>query len=190
MSPVVLVVEDEPDLADLYSRWLSEECAVRTALDGEQALTALDEDLDVVLLDRRMPGLTGDEVLERIRERRLDCRVAMVTAVDPDFDIVEMGFDDYLEKPVTRDDLVGTVECLASLSSYDREVRELFSLASKKATLEAEKPPHELTESDEYTRLRRQLSALDDRVQGAIDAVDDDSFRVLFRDIDGRQSAE
>lgn len=83
-DPVVLVVDDEEDLANLYSQWLSDDYAVRTAYNGEQALERLDETVDVVLLDRRMPGLSGDDALNRIREREYDCRVAMVTAVDPD----------------------------------------------------------------------------------------------------------
>ena len=78
---------------------------VRTAYGGEEALEKADEDVDLVFLDRQMPDMSGDDVLERVRERGLDCRVVMVTAVDPDFDIVEMPFDDYLTKPVMRDDV-------------------------------------------------------------------------------------
>jgi len=62
----------------------------------------IDETVDVVLLDRMMPGMSGQEVLAAIRERGLDCRVAMVTAVDADFDVIEMGFDEYLGKPRTE----------------------------------------------------------------------------------------
>jgi len=76
---------------------------VRTAYSGEEALEKVDEDVDIVLLDRLLPDLPdlpGDEVLERVRERGLDCRVVMVTAVDPDFDIVELPVDEYIHKPV------------------------------------------------------------------------------------------
>ena len=83
--PLVLVVEDEPDLADLYATWLKIDYSVRTAYGGEEAVEQLDDEIDVVLLDRRMPGLSGDEVLTKIRERGIDCYVSMVTAVEPDF---------------------------------------------------------------------------------------------------------
>lgn len=53
----------------------------------------IDEDVDVVLHDCRMPDRSGGQTLERIREQGYDCRVAMVTAVDLDFDIVEMDFE-------------------------------------------------------------------------------------------------
>ena len=118
-DPLVLVVEDEPDLADLYATWLSESYRVRTAYGGHEAIEKLGSEVDVMLLDRRMPDLPGDEVLEVVRDRGLDCRVAMVTAVEPDFDIVAMGFDDYLVKPVSREDLQETVSNLVVRNEYD-----------------------------------------------------------------------
>jgi len=111
-SPVVLVVDDETDLADSDASLLGDDYDVRVAYGGEAALQADDESVAVVLLDRRMPGFSGDEVVERIRERPGQALVAMVTAVDPDFDVVGMGFDDYVTTPVTREELVATVESL------------------------------------------------------------------------------
>lgn len=184
-SPLVLVVEDEPDLADLYATWLSSEYRVRTAYGGHEALDALDGDVDVVLLDRRMPGLSGDEVLETVRNRGIDCRVAMVTAVEPDFDIVAMGFDDYLVKPVTKDALRETVSTLCTRSAYDEGVQELFSLASKKALLESEKGSTELDESEEYAELTAQIEALQAELDEAVGGIDDhDSFVGFYQDLD------
>jgi DNA-binding response OmpR family regulator len=158
--PLVLVVEDERDLSELYRMWLAESYRVRTARDGRAALDELDEDVDVVLLDRRMPDLSGDEVLDRIRERGLDCRVAMVTAVEPDVDIVEMAFDDYLVKPVSEEELLQTVENLRIRDEYDDGVKQLFSLASKKALLEGEKDRSALETSEEYQQLLDELTGL------------------------------
>ncbi len=159
-EPAVLIVEDEPDLADLYSAWLAEKCTVRTAYNGSQALDAIDQYADIVLLDRRMPGLSGDTVLDTIRERGLDCRVAMVTAVEPDFDIVEMGFDDYLVKPVSKRDLTDTVDQLLLRSAYDEQLQEFFALASKKAILDKQKTEAQLRASEDYARLEDRLAVL------------------------------
>jgi DNA-binding response OmpR family regulator len=137
--PVVLIVEDEPDVAETYRLWLDADYVVRMAHSGDEGLDELDESVDVVLLDRMMPGLSGDEVLERIRDRELDCRVAMVTAVEPDFDILEMGFDAYLCKPIKSDQLHETVENLIGRSEYDDLLQEYYSLVEKQATLEAAK---------------------------------------------------
>lgn len=86
----VLVVDDEEAVADLYAARLESEHDVITAYDGERALEVVDDNIDVVFLDRQMPGCPGDEVLDVVDERDLDCRVVMVTAVDPGFDILEM----------------------------------------------------------------------------------------------------
>ena len=185
-APVVLVVEDEPDLADLYAAWLGDDYSVRTAYGGEEALDELDDAVGVVLLDRRMPGLSGDEVLATVRERGIDCRVAMVTAVEPDFDIVAMGFDDYLVKPVTRESLVETVENLVQRNQYDSGVQELFALASKKAVLESEKGRAALAESEEYRELDERLDRLRDELDDAVDDLDDHGgFEGAFRALDG-----
>ena len=183
--PLVLVVEDEPDLADLYAAWLGDEYRVRTAYGGREALDQLDE-VDAILLDRRMPGLSGDEVLTAVRERGIDCRVAMVTAVEPDFDILEMGFDDYLVKPVTSETLRETVEGLLRRGEYDSEVQELFSLTSKKAMLESEKSASDLADNEEYQRLTGRIDELRERADESRDAVatDDEDYEKLFQDFD------
>jgi DNA-binding response OmpR family regulator len=183
-----LVVEDEPDLADLYAAWLGDEYRVRTAYGGNEALDVLDEagdDIDAMLLDRRMPGLSGDEVLDAVTERGIDCRVAMVTAVEPDFDILEMGFDDYLVKPVTSETLGDTVDTLLTRGDYDAGVQDLFSLTSKKAMIEAEKSPSELADNEEYQELTARIDELRDDVDRSLEAVtEDDDFDELFREFD------
>jgi DNA-binding response OmpR family regulator len=187
--PLVLVVEDEPDLADLYAAWLGDEYRVRTAYGGHEALDQLDEvddEVDAILLDRRMPGLSGDEVLTAVRERGIDCRVAMVTAVEPDFDILEMGFDDYLVKPVTSETLGETVEGLLRRGEYDSEVQELFSLTSKKAMLESEKSASDLADNEEYQRLADRIEELRESADESRDAVasDEEDYEKLFQDFD------
>jgi len=130
MPPVVLVVDDDRDLADTCEYWLRDDYEVRVAYGGEEALDRMDEAVDVVLLDRRMPDLSGDDVLEAINERGFDCRVAMMTAVNPDTDIVEMPFDEYLVKPVDEAGVRGTVEELLVRSEFDEQLREYFALES------------------------------------------------------------
>lgn len=173
----VLIVEDEEGLADLYTTWLEDEYVVRTAYGGESALAQLDDTVDVVLLDRRMPDLTGDEVLDELRARGTDCRVAMVTAVEPDFDVIEMGFDDYIVKPVTVDDLIELIDRLLDLGSYDDSIQQYYQLASKKAALEGTKSEEELASSEEYAALIEEF----ERVRARTDAmIEDMSADELF----------
>lgn len=177
----ILVVDDEQDIADLYSMWLDAEHSTDVAYDGAQALDLVSESTDIIFLDRQMPGISGDEVLDRVDSREIDCRVVMVTAVDPDFDIVEMPFDDYLTKPVTREDLVETVDEMLSRESYDDQVQEYFAAASKKATLESEKNPAELEGSDEYAEINGRVAELAEQADQTANEVDD--FESLLQDL-------
>ncbi len=172
--PVVLIVEDEPDVAETYRLWLRDEYEVQMAHDGDEGLAKLDEDVDVVLLDRMMPGLSGDEVLDQIRERDLDCRVSMVTAVEPDFDILEMGFDAYLSKPIRSEELHETVENLLARSEYDVLLQRYYSLVEKRATLEATKSDAELSESDEYDALKGEIAELQDDLSDTLGGIGND----------------
>ena len=183
-TATVLVVDDEPAITDLYATWLDDHHDVRTAEGGEAALAAVDETVDVLLLDRRMPDLAGDEVLARIRDRGLDCRVVMVTAVHPDFDIVDMAFDDYVTKPVGRTALLECVEAVTVRETYDEKLREYFALASKKAALEVEKTPSELRKSERYRSLNRSVRTLEAEAESLLSGFED-NFEALFRDFPG-----
>jgi len=178
----VLVVDDERDVADLYAFRLEEQYTVRTAYGGQAALDALDEDVDVILLDRRMPGLTGDEVLQRVREGDFDPRVVMVTAIDPDVDIVDMDFDDYLCKPIGKETLFDAVEHQLTAQQYGDTVQALFRATSKVGVLEAEKSDEELADSAEYQQLTDRIEELRAEQSELMDELDD--FEAAFNSID------
>lgn len=169
----VLVVDDDPRVARVYAEQLRNAHTVRVAYSGTEALDSLDEDVDVVLLDRRMPGLTGDQVLERIRDQGLNCQVAMVTAVEPDFEIIDMDFDEYLFKPVTGEELLETVEHLFYRSALDSSLQEFFSIASKRAALEAEKSETELEHSEEFATLTTRFETLKDEMSDSLAELED-----------------
>lgn len=181
-QPTVLLVDDEVNITELFSAWLQDEYEVRSANGGEEALDKLDDTVDVVLLDRRMPGLSGDEVLDAIRAKDFDCRVAMVTAVEPDFDVIEMGFDDYLTKPINREDLEEVLESLLTRKEYDDQMQKYFALSSKKATLEAAKPSSELEANEEYQELKEQVETLEEELDKTLQTEED--FESAFQDLD------
>ena len=149
----ILVADDEPEIADLYTVWLQRDHEVRTAYRGTEVLDLVDDEVEMVFLDRRMPTMTGDEVIAELRDRELHCSVVLMTAVDPDFDIVDIDLDEYLTKPVMRDDLEEIVERLRDRPTDDETVRRYHALRSKKQTLESEKTRSELKHSDAYRRL-------------------------------------
>jgi len=188
-APEVLIVDDERQLADLYAGWLADVYPVRVAYDGDEAIEALDGDVEVVLLDRRMPGLSGDEVLETVTEEGYNCRVAMVTAVEPDFDILEMGFDDYLVKPVTFDDLKGTIDRLLTRNTYGDRVDEYATLLSKKAALETEKSRQQLAKNERFAELEARIERLESTVDQMARNFDEEDVAAVLRDLPAGQGA-
>ncbi|WP_418281160.1 response regulator [Halorubrum sp. DTA98] len=172
-TTTVLAVDDEPDLAELYLAYLDTVYDVRIATDGETALREMDDSVDVVLLDRRMPDMSGHEVLSEIRDEGYDARVAMLTAVEPDVEIVDMPFDDYKTKPVTKEDLLGLVEVLCHRAEFDERSQEFFALASKKAALEAAGN----TDTEEYDELLDRIKRVRAEVDDTLDILSaEDAF--------------
>lgn len=113
----VLVVEDEVFMAQAIASGLRREAmAADVAHDGAQALERVAvNDYDVVVLDRDLPGVHGDDVCRQIAATRPDCRILMLTASGTLHDKVAglgLGADDYLVKPFDFPELVARLRAL------------------------------------------------------------------------------
>ena len=118
MSIRVLVVDDEVYLAAAVAEALSQAgMDTFTAFDGKEALAKIDElGPDVVVLDRDLPRLHGDEVCQRITQDHPATRVIMLTAsgtLDDRLEGFAIGADDYLPKPFEVPELIARVQALA-----------------------------------------------------------------------------
>ena len=114
----VLVAEDELRLADAIARGLRRQgMAVDLAPDGHQALAkARVVRYDVLVLDRQLPVLHGDDVCRSVREERPETGILMLTAAGDLEDVIEglaLGADDYLAKPFRFAELVARIQALA-----------------------------------------------------------------------------
>jgi DNA-binding response OmpR family regulator len=110
----ILVVEDEAGIADFLERGLrAEGYTVRVATDGPAGeRAALDPDVDLVVLDRMLPGLDGDQVLAAVHSRRPALPMIMLTAKAEVADRVEgldLGAADYVTKPFAFDELLARI---------------------------------------------------------------------------------
>lgn len=182
--PSVVVADDDRQVLALYETWLQDAYDVRTAAGGDETLDAVDESVEVLLLDRRMPDLPGDAVLEEVRARGFDCRVVMLTAVDPDVDIIDMAFDDYVTKPVSREEIIGTVETMVARGNYGDLLQEYFAVASKRATLETELTQAELSDNEDYAELVARGEELRTQLDGLLSELTEyGDFEGAFADL-------
>jgi len=180
--PRALLVDDEQEVADAYALRLRGLCEVETVYSGESALEVADsQGIDVVLLDRHMPGMSGDEVLDELSATAFDGRVIMVTAIDPGFDVLDMPFDDYLCKPVDREDVREAVRQQCQVLGYEL-LGEYFSLESKRSVVEAELREDERTANDRYQELSAETTQLRERIVRLLDDVD--NLFETFEEID------
>jgi two-component system alkaline phosphatase synthesis response regulator PhoP len=113
----VLIVEDNPTMVRaLEDNFTMKGYWVKTARDGEQALSAvLTDKPDMIILDIMLPKVNGFEVCSRIRERKINTPIIMLTAKDQEADIItglNLGADDYVTKPFSIKQLLARVEAL------------------------------------------------------------------------------
>ncbi|MDH4046306.1 MAG: response regulator transcription factor [Gemmatimonadota bacterium] len=114
----VLVVEDDRLVAQFLQRGLEEQgMQVEVVGDGLEALErGADPTLDLIVLDLRLPGMAGPEVLRNLRDREVATPVLVLTAqdaVDSKVQALRMGADDYVTKPFAFEELLARIEALA-----------------------------------------------------------------------------
>lgn len=139
----LLVVEDDASLASVLVKGLQEEgYLVDRAADGEEALLFVgDYEYEVIVLDRRLPRLSGDEVLAKLRRAGNTVPVLMLTALDSVDDRVKgltSGADDYLGKPFAFEELLARIQVLQRRGSkeYRSDTLQMSDLVMNLATHE------------------------------------------------------
>ena len=122
----ILIVDDEKNIRMTLSQSLeSLEIETDTASNGEEALAKLKEkDFGLILLDIRMPGMDGMEVLRQVREIRPDIRVIMITAygtIESAVEAIKLGAVDFLQKPFDPDEIRALVSTVIDRGKLDEQ---------------------------------------------------------------------
>lgn len=155
----VLVVEDEPQLAAAVAAWLRQDAhAVDVATDGAQALErAAVNEYDVVVLDRDLPVVHGDQVCREIVAAEVATRILMLTAAS---DVAQrvtglaLGADDYLSKPFAFPELSARVQALG------RRARPASPPVLRRGDLTVDPSRREVFRGSRYVPLARKEFAV------------------------------
>ena len=169
MGKTVLIVEDEQSIVDILSFILTKEgYDTLEALDGPTGLQlALEQNPDLVLLDLMLPGMSGFDVCQRIRQSGSLVPIVMLTAREEEDDKVrglELGADDYITKPFKNRELLARVKAnirrVAMAAPVPEEARpaetsleERVRVDEERATIFKDNVPLELTQR-EYDLIR------------------------------------
>ena len=116
----ILIVEDDADISNMLRELLSPHYSISQAFSGTEAVMCAErEEFDLILLDLMLPGLTGEEVLERVRAQG-NVPVIAVSAKDDKstkVGLLKSGVDDFIGKPFDNDELMARIEALLRRSS-------------------------------------------------------------------------
>ena len=154
----VAILEDDPDQADIVSLWLEQAgCHVFAYRDAESFLRAVrGESFDLYILDWLLPEMSGIEALEKLRDELADATPVIVATVkDQERNVVralEAGADDYLVKPIRRNELVARVNALLRRVGGAKPNMQVFDAA-----------PYEMNVVERAASLRGEPIALTNR---------------------------
>jgi DNA-binding response OmpR family regulator len=148
----VLVIEDDPTVGQFVKRGLEEQrWSVDLVADGEEGESlALGQPYDLIVLDMRLPGRSGLDVLRHLRARGFERPVLVLTAqdaVDAKVETLRAGADDYVTKPFAFEELLARVEALA------RRPRVLATPVLKVADLEVDLDAREVRRGGSLVEL-------------------------------------
>lgn len=167
----ITIVEDEKSLAELYASWLRD-YEVTTAHSGEEALEVINDDTDLIFLDRRLGDMMGGEIIDELRARGHECHVVMVTRLRPDIEILQRRIDAYIEKPMDEDVIQEVIHTVEERRTYNDTIREWATIRNKIAILEdvmSEDRQEESTFLNDLREYGDQLEQKIDRTNGELD---------------------
>lgn len=141
MKRTIALVDDEPSIRKLVDYQLTHVWGhqVRQYGDAESFLKELDQDVDVLILDVMLPGMSGVEALEQVRRQDPDLPVIVLSAqdsVETAVHMLKLGALDYLGKPVDTDRLESSLKNALQLRDLSREVRQLRERMASSVTYE------------------------------------------------------
>lgn len=130
MKGKILIVDDEKNIRQTLSTHLeSEDYEVETAMNGEEGLKEFDKkNYDLVLLDMKLPGVDGIEILKKMKEKKEDIVVIIITAygtIENSVEAMKLGAFDYIQKPFNPDEISDIVTDVLKRNKFEKKEEDL-----------------------------------------------------------------
>jgi two-component system cell cycle response regulator len=193
--PLILLVEDNEKDIKLFQTYLSEEpYRIKIARDGEEAIEfAQQENIDLILLDILLPTIDGYEVFGRLKEieHNKNTQIVIITGLkdlESKLRGIELGTDDYLVKPVNREELKVRINALLKKKAYLDKLSTRYESALNAAVTDKLSGLYNQTYFKHFLRLEIQR-AQRQKHQTALIMIDIDNFK-LFNDTHGHLAGD
>jgi DNA-binding response OmpR family regulator len=166
-------------IVETYAESLQDEYDVDTATSVAEALGVIDDDHDVVVIDRQLSREADVVVVDELQKRGVDCRIVLVLDEEPSESVLELGCTDYLVTPVDGQELTETVRRVLRIGEYVDRRRELGSKKLTRNVMEVEHSEHELADDESYRELNAEIERLEavvDEIEAELGLEDIDRF--------------
>jgi len=161
-QPCVLLADRDRRLSELYRHWFSPEYDVRTARNAAELRRQLDDAVDVVIVDRRLPGAPLAEIPTIARAGDDDRRVVLLTGERPAHEIADTPCDAVVRKPTSETSLREAIETQLERQGEPPADRQRHALASRRSVLEETYAPRVLADSEHYDAICSRLLELEE----------------------------
>ncbi|ESS08232.1 MAG: response regulator containing CheY-like receiver, AAA-type ATPase, and DNA-binding domain protein [uncultured archaeon A07HN63] len=178
-EPTVVIVDDEERVAKCYKLFINDRYEAHIATGGQEAVDTLTREVEVILLDRRMPEMHGHEVLDHIHAEDYDCRVIIISALDPDMEVLDYQFSKYLKKPIVKEQLLDTIEQVRMLDRYETLLTEYYQAVEKYSIMQSEFTSATLENNTQFQELEEDISHLRAEIDETLSVFNETTERLL-----------
>ncbi len=165
---ILIVIDDEQTLQRLKNM-LDEEYAVTTAGNVLQGLERAQQDVDLLLFEQQLPIGSISRALEKVRENYQGIYVVKILDQEPEMDTVWLDYDDFLVRPIERENIEQVIERAEELLCVEELLQEYLRLRARRGRLEEELTTgDEMFHEAELDELSTRINELEERLQGEL----------------------
>ena len=161
-TPRILLVDADRRITEMYAQWLTNRYTVSRAHNDEELEEQLDETIDVLLADERLPGTA---LSDAIGNTDGTCRILVLVGDRPRLDLLDLECDDILRKPIVQETALESIDEQLSRQGEPAERRELESIRTRLRLFESIYSADRLESTDSYDELRTRLESLEETAE-------------------------